>query len=138
VTVDATDERDQIKDALLRLGLGEEDVGGRERASRVSALRRVEMMTRPAKQLDAEPRQTQLDYPVDADGRFDPSAAPEWWPLRLAWRWTAGSAREAEAIERWQGSAERMRWELAGKPWARSDWQRDRSAWVRALAALRR
>jgi hypothetical protein len=102
-----TDERAQIKQALLRIGLGQDDLSGRERASRVSALRRVEMMTRPADRPDAEPIQTTSDYPVDPEGRFDPSASPDWWPLRLNWRWTPGSAREAEAIERWRHSTDR-------------------------------
>jgi hypothetical protein len=55
----------------------------------------------------------------------------------MAWMWTAGSARESEAIQRWRRSDHRIRWEAQGKSWARSKWEVDPSAWTRALAALR-
>ena len=134
-----TNERDQIKQALLRIGLGQEDLGGRERASRVSALRRVEMMTRPVEQPDAEPIQTTLDYPVCELGRFCPMPGPAWWSL---WRSAAGcdyetgDEREAAAIDRWQRSGGAWEWELRGRPWSRSSWEIDPSPWHEALAAL--
>jgi hypothetical protein len=43
----------------------------------------------------------------------------------------AGSAREAEAIEAWQG---RKEWERLGSPFGRREWERDRGPWERALA----
>jgi hypothetical protein len=82
----------------------------------------------------AEPIQTTLDYPVDEDGVFTLNADPQWWPLRLNWRWEAGSGREAEALERWRLTVDRARWEEAGRPWSRSAWEASAKPWHDAAA----
>jgi hypothetical protein len=47
-----------------------------------------------------------------------------------------GEQREVEAVERWLQLGHRAGWVAAGKPWARSEWETDRSKWLRALAEL--
>jgi hypothetical protein len=131
-------DRERMRQEIGRIAFGELELSGRPLASRVTAFRTLEHVTR--NDGDGEPPgpgQARLDFPVGPDGRFDPSADPAWWPVNLTWRWTARSAREAEAIERWRGSVERHRWEAAGKPWPRSEWEADPTPWMEALASLR-
>ena len=130
------DERQRIRRELQRIALGESDLSGRSLASRVTALRTLERIARDEGDSGPqEPPQERLDYPVNPSGKFEPNFEdPRWWAVDMAWRWTAGSPREAAAVERWQHSPERARWGAAGRPWSRSAWEVDRSPWESALA----
>lgn len=135
------EEREQIKRELARVALGQvEGLSGRALASRVTALRTLERVTRDADNADPpEPIQEHGDYPVDDLGAFCPIPSPAWWAL---WRsaagcdYEAGDAREAAAIERWQRSGGAWEWQRRGCPWGRSAWEADPSRWHEALAAL--
>jgi hypothetical protein len=134
-----TDEREEIRDTLRALALGEVEASGREVAARVSAVRRWEMLTRPQhhEPLESEDASATLDYPVRPDGKFDPGCQPGFWKVDLAFRWEAGSEREAEAIARWLKDPDgQRRWIREGRPFARSRWEVDRSEWRAALADL--
>jgi hypothetical protein len=128
------DERQEIKDALHRLATGQEQASGRALASRISALRRLELMTRPRGSPPPQESDEQADHPVDETGRFAPPL-PSWWML---WRsvsshdYAAGDEREAKAIQRWESLGGRDEWQLAGQPFSRSAWEVDRGPWERA------
>jgi hypothetical protein len=130
-------DRERIKRELARVALGEVELSGRVLASRVTALRTLERVTRDEEVHERADRvQECVDYPVDPAGRFDATCDPAWWPLRLNWMWEAGDEREATAIERWRPSVQRVRWEAAGTPWSRAGWEVDSTPWTRALAEL--
>lgn len=132
-------ERQEIKEALRKLALGDEDVSGRVLASRVAALRRLEQITRSDDDGPGETheeRQERLDFPCGPDGKFDPSGSAELWQVGLAFRWRAGDAREAQALSRWEQRGGRREWDLAGRPYAHSQWEVDRGPWTQALAAV--
>jgi hypothetical protein len=78
--------------------------------------------------------------PVGPDGVFN-LAAPPWWMLWRtvpSHRFEAGSKAEAAAIARWRNLGGDIEWQLQGRPFSRSQWERrDRSAWHEALAELR-
>lgn len=130
-------DRAAVQRELQRLALGEADLSGRQLSSRITALKTLERWSRPD---DRPAREAAVherhEWPVDERGVFDPSARPEFWPLRLSWRWTAGSERERMAVADWRASEHFVRWEASGSPWSRTEWEADPTPWRDALAAL--
>ena len=125
-------QRERIEAELERIAFGENDLSGRTLAARVTALRRLEQITRPDDEGSTETteeRLQRLDFPCGPDGRFDPSGSAELWAINLAFRWRSGDARELQAIAHWEQRGGRRQWQLEGRPWPRSAWEQDRSPW---------
>jgi hypothetical protein len=131
---DVTD-RDRIRREIERVAFGEVELSGRALASRVTALRTLERVTRDKGESEPEPEPGPPDYPVDERGVFDPGLSPDLWSVRLNFRWEAGSDREREAVERWEQRGGRRDWELIGRPFARSDWEQDRGPWLQVATS---
>ena len=138
-----SDERTAILDALRSIALGQEDASGRAMASRVSALRRLELMTRPAGEAPPDRAEEQpRDWPVCDRGLFAPPE-PSLWAM---WRtipshagWESGDPRERESIERWEAGGGRVEWEHLSRPFSRRRWQSgDHASRARALVAIER